>query len=559
VLGVFSTLCCAKFYGVIGSGVCGILTTCGILLYSSELGYATVFFAVSGLACGLLNGHHKLILGGFFMSINFVGLLLIGDFETFTLSIGGVALGTGAYLLVPNRLFKLDTPDMTLPYHVNVSTILDTIEARLKYSAQAIKEVRSSTSSVATAMDKKFKPINLTDEVYNEVCLRCRNRVYCWEKNTLQTREGFTTLATQEKVIVTEMPEVFNWCFKRVDITESFNKNIKRREMLLQNYRNSKIIRQNLYSQMSLAESVINSTMENLLVKYRPKSQISEDVAHSLRESHISHLSVSAYLNELSKTFVEIYTQEEVKELLTLEGEISKVCEKSMEYLNCIYIDGFYRTTFCEKKSYSMELYTAQKVSKDYSICGDTADHFTDCYANQYATLSDGMGRGNSASIDSQLTIRLFKRLAITGMDVNTIADTINPLIMTKSSEESFATLDVLKLDVYSGTADIYKAGATCTIIKNKGDVKIIEGVSYPLGIMDTIKLYNYKLNLNIGDIVVMVSDGIDDTMYQYIKTALTLGNCTDVSVLAQSICNTAYENSNGKYDDITVTVVKIV
>jgi serine/threonine protein phosphatase PrpC len=89
--------------------------------------------------------------------------------------------------------------------------------------------------------------------------------------------------------------------------------------------------------------------------------------------------------------------------------------------------------------------------------------------------------------------------------------------------------------------------------------VKIIEGVSYPLGIMDTIKLYNYKLNLNVGDIVVMVSDGIDDTMYQYIKTALTLGNCTDVSVLAQSICNTAYENSNGKYDDITVTVVKIV
>ncbi|MGN1412193.1 MAG: SpoIIE family protein phosphatase [Oscillospiraceae bacterium] len=559
VLSVLSVLCCAKIYGVVGSGICGILSTCGILLFSSNLGFATIFFAVSGLACGLLSEHNKIISGIFFISINLIGLLLIGDADMFTSSIGGILLGSVIFLVIPSRLLKLDTPTMILNNNTNVSNILDTIEARLKYSAQAIKEARRSTSGVANAIDKKFKPINLTDEVFNEVCLKCRNRSYCWEKNANQTRNGFETLETQEKVVVTEMPEVFNWCFKRLDISESFNRNIKRREMLLKNYKNSMEIRKNLYSQMDLAESIINSTMNNILVKYRPKTQVSEDVSYLLRENHVSYLSVSAYVNDLSKLFIEVYTEDENLGLADLESEISEVCEKSMEFLTINYIDGFYRTIFCEKKSYSMEIYTSQKVSKNYSVCGDTADNFTDCYSNQYAVISDGMGRGNSASIDSQLAVRLFKKLALTGMNIDIIANTINSLIMTKSSEESFATLDVLKLDTYSGTADIYKAGATCTIVKSRGNVKLIEGVSYPLGIMDNVQLYNYKLNLNVGDIIIMVSDGIDESMYQYIKTALTMGNCTDVSVLAQSICNTAFENSSGKYDDMTVTVIKIV
>lgn len=559
VLGVLSILCCAKLYGIVGSGICGILTTCGIFLFSSELGFATIFFAISGLACGLICEHNKLISGIFFISINLIGLLLIGNAEMFTSSIGGILLGSGIYMLIPNKLLKSDTPTMILNNTNNVSTILDTIEARLKYSAQAIKEVRRNTSTVATAIDKKFKPINLTDEVFNEVCLKCRNKSYCWEKNANQTRCGFQALENQEKVVVTEMPEVFNWCFKRLDISESFNRNILRREMLLQNYKNSKEIRKNLYSQLDLAEIIINSTMDNILVKYRPKPQLSEDIASMLRENHITYLSVSAYLNDLSKLFIEIYIQDENLEFINLEREISEVSEKHMEFLTITYIDGFYRVTFCEKKSYCMEVYTAQKVSKGYSVCGDTADNFTDCYSNQYSVISDGMGRGNSASINSQLTAKLFKKLAITGMDIEIIANTINSLIMTKSSEESFATLDILKLDVYSGTADIYKAGATCTILKSKNDVKIIEGVSYPLGIMDKVQLYNYKTNLNIGDIIIMISDGIDDSMYQYIKTALTMGNCSDVSVLAQSICNTAHENSSNQYDDITITVIKIV
>jgi stage II sporulation protein E len=169
------------------------------------------------------------------------------------------------------------------------------------------------------------------------------------------------------------------------------------------------------------------------------------------------------------------------------------------------------------------------------------------------------MGRGNSASIDSQLAVRLFKKLTISGMETPNAMELLNSLIMTKSSEESFATLDVLRLDAYSGTADIYKAGATSSILKLGKDVKLIEGVSYPLGIMDDLTIYDYKFNVNVGDTIIMLSDGVDESIYQYIKTVLVLDSSKNVDILAQNICETAFENYPNTSDDITVTVVRVV
>lgn len=559
--GVVAILCCSKIYGIGGGGICGILSTCGIMLFTSDLGFSTIFFAMGGLACGIVAQHHKSISGIFFICINVIGLMLIGDMNLFALVMGGVLTGTVIYLLIPSKLFRLETDNIILPCTVPDTSFLDTIEARLKYSAQSIKDVRSSTSGIASVMEKKFKVIDITEEVYNEVCCKCRNKPFCWTKNAEQTKENFEILKSCdcENISLSDMPEFFNWCFKRMDIAEAFSRNIKRKELIIQNDKKSKESREVLYSQMKLAETVINSVMENILVRYRPKVQITEDVSMYLRDKHIPFLSVSAYLNDLAKLTIEVYIKDENLEFAELEERISDIAERDMEFLTITLIEDFYRVIFCEVKEYSMKLHTSQKVSKDCSVCGDTADFFTDCNGNQFSVISDGMGRGSSASIDSQLAIRLFKKLAVSGIDVASAVDMINSLIMTKSSEESFATLDILKLDVYSGTADIFKAGAASTIIKLGKEVKLIEGVSYPLGIMDDVTLFNYKFNLNLGDIIIMISDGVDESLYQYIKTVLLLDTCKDVNVLAQNICATACENASGKYDDITVTAIKIV
>ena len=46
VLGVVSILCCSKIYGISGSAICGILSTCGMMLFSPNLGFSTIFFSM---------------------------------------------------------------------------------------------------------------------------------------------------------------------------------------------------------------------------------------------------------------------------------------------------------------------------------------------------------------------------------------------------------------------------------------------------------------------------------------------------------------------------------
>jgi stage II sporulation protein E len=560
-LGVVAILCCAKVYGIVGSGICGILTTCGMLLFNSDLGFATIFFAIGGLACGIVTEQHKTVSGVFFLCINVVGLMLIGDMNLFALVMGGILMGSILYFSIPSRFFKLDNNAIVLPYTIPDTSFLNTIEARLKYSVQSIKDVRLSALGIANAIDKKFKPLDVTQEVYNQVCAKCRNRSFCWDKNPQKTKASFETLKSRdcENISITDMPEFFNWCFKRTEIAEAFVKNTQRKDLIISHEKKSKEDREVLYSQIALAENIITSAMHNIVVRYIPKVQVTEDVSMYLRDSHIPYLSVSSYLNDLAKLTIEVYIRDESLEFVNLEQPLSDIAKRDMEFLTITLIDDFYRVTFCEKKSYAMEVATAQRVSKGCAVCGDTADHYTDCYGNQFAILSDGMGNGNNASIDSQLAVRLFRKLTLSGLDTPNALEVLNSLLMTKSCEESFATLDILKLDVYSGTADIYKAGATSTIIKVGNDVKLIEGVSYPLGIMEDVTLFNYKFNLSVGDVVVMLSDGVDESLYQYIKTVLLLEKCNDIELLAQSFCETALQNHRPPSDDITITVVKIV
>lgn len=559
VLATVGVLCGAKIYGTGGGGVCGILSTCGMLLYSSQLGFSVILYAIGGLVCGMVKEHNRVIYSIFFVCVNVIGLLIIGSMELFTLMIAGLLIGTTIYMLIPNVYLTAETDKQILPCTAPDTSFIGTIEARLKYSAQTIKDVRENSSEIAKAIEKKSKPLDTTSELYKTVCYKCKNYSYCWEKNTLKSKSKFEQLKSLHVVNLSSLPKEFDWCFKRLELVEAFNRLMDRNSLLNLNSKKSKESRDVLYYQLQLVEDVIGSVMNDMLVRYQPKPKIVEEVSAMLRSRRIPYVQVSAYINDNARLTIEMFFNQELSNLEEWEDYLSEVANRDMEYLNTVCIQEVYRATFCEVKEYSMEVYTIQKTSNGYSVCGDTADDYIDCNYHQYAIISDGMGRGSSASLNSQLAVKLFKKLTVAGIGVSTAVDTINSLMLTKSAEEGFATLDVLQLDVYSGTADIYKAGATATIVKSKDSIKLIEGISYPLGIMDSVTLYNHKLNLNIGDIIVMISDGVGESLYQYIKMVLNTSNCGEVDILAKTICDATCKNSTNNNDDVTVTVIKII
>ena len=65
--------------------------------------------------------------------------------------------------------------------------------------------------------------------------------------------------------------------------------------------------------------------------------------------------------------------------------------------------------------------------------------------------LSDGMGIGEKASNESQTAVRLLETLLSSGFTREVALKTINSVLMLRSHRESFATLDMMIFDLYTG------------------------------------------------------------------------------------------------------------
>ena len=140
----------------------------------------------------------------------------------------------------------------------------------------------------------------------------------------------------------------------------------------------------------------------------------------------------------------------------------------------------------------------------------------------------------------------------------------INSRISLMQNKESYSTLDVTILDLYSGKAEIIKNAACNTYIKNKKSINKIALNNLPVGIIDNIELQSETLDVNDGDIYIMCSDGIletkDDTKDDWFEKFLRNVSTNNVQKLADLILAEAIDNNFGvAQDDMTVIVSKIV
>ena len=121
--------------------------------------------------------------------------------------------------------------------------------------------------------------------------------------------------------------------------------------------------------------------------------------------------------------------------------------------------------------------------------------------------ISDGMGSGVEANNSSRTAVKMLNRMLSSGFDRDTSLELINSSMYINSKEDSYATLDVAILDLYTGNMEFMKNGACPTFIKNNKNVSVVKSISLPAGILDKVDLVVYDKDLEDGDIIVMCSD----------------------------------------------------
>ena len=168
------------------------------------------------------------------------------------------------------------------------------------------------------------------------------------------------------------------------------------------------------------------------------------------------------------------------------------------------------------------------------------------------------MGSGTQAAIDSKMVVSLFKRLVTSGIDAVTSIGMINSIMMSKSAEESFATLDVAKVNLDTGELTLIKSGASATLIKHDDSVMMVNASTFPIGIISETKPFVKKFNFTEGDSIVMLSDGVSDKSYQYIKTLMLEKDNIELNSVSKKICENAKTLFYGRRDDITVLTAEL-
>ena len=91
--------------------------------------------------------------------------------------------------------------------------------------------------------------------------------------------------------------------------------------------------------------------------------------------------------------------------------------------------------------------------------------------------------------------------------------------------------------------------------------VRIVEGNSLPLGIIDELKPSVCSTSLNDGDIILLITDGISDAFSSSgeIIDFLRSATAKNPQSLSDQLLSKAIELSNGqKRDDMTVLAVRI-
>lgn len=182
----------------------------------------------------------------------------------------------------------------------------------------------------------------------------------------------------------------------------------------------------------------------------------------------------------------------------------------------------------------------------------------------QGAILSDGMGTGEAAFKESAMVVEMLEELLDAGFPKVTAIQMMNTALVMGREEVRFSTIDMSIFDLYEGTCEILKVGASTTFIKHGKQIEKIHSTSLPIGVIQNLEVESRSRQMEDGDFVIMVTDGVLDAIplgqQEYLMDAiLKKADMINPKEMAHFVLEQVLKASGEvPVDDMTVLVVGI-
>lgn len=508
------------YLGGINMGVTMSIVISSLLVI---IGYIEpAFVAVYGLTA---------LIGGLFLPIGRWGVILgggIGQVLGFMLFGGGkldLSL-MGAYLIaalvsliLPRTYFGLSGWFIEKSREQNEQLHLERVQrimtSRLKHIVGGFEKLGDSFQRVdlkKTDFSRRDMQ-HIIEETGEKMCIDCSMKNFCW-KQDLQTtykhayemidtfkKKGFIAEGEIPKLFKEHCPNASNFAY-----IMSFKMDLLRQDMA---WHNRFIENRALVAEQLKAVAV---TLKNLVQEVEKEIYFNKEEEKMLQESllavGIKLKDIMILENRGKIQSIEIYTSLQEKDCKDL---MATVIEDTLGYK--VTLDS-YR---CQKENYEYKwkIKNTYRVTSGYAVCakedisGDVYT-FMEVDDDQYLlALADGMGSGKVAYEESAATIGMLEDFMDSGFRKDLAVKMINSALILNEKDEVFSTIDVTLIDRKTGMAEFLKAGAATSFILHKNEVTPIRMSTLPIGIVKDVDLEIKRVQLEDGDMVIMITDGI--------------------------------------------------
>ncbi|RAI85055.1 stage II sporulation protein E [Paenibacillus pabuli] len=563
----------------------GVIT--GLILSLADMSavYQMSLLAFAGMLAGMLReGKRAAVALGMLLGSSILSIYLGGPGDVMN-SLWETCAAIVLFMLTPKSMLTAiskyvpGTQDHTKSQHEYAKRIRDVTAERVTRFSQVFRQLSRSFDQMSGAgepVQNEGGMEHFMNAVAEGTCSGCFKKAQCWDSKFIQTYKYMTdvmsSIEANPEMSGKQIPVEWNRvCAKPEEVLE-----VMRAQYGLHQH-NMQWKRQIIDSRQLVAEQLsgVSQVMEDLAKEIQRESeemvQQEEQIRDALESLGLSIHSIEIINLEAGNVEIEIvhaYTRgfDECRKMIA--PLISDVLDEHIAVLNESMLDprqGLATVTFGSAKTFEITTGVAAAAKGGDVMSGDSFSTVELGNGTFAVALSDGMGNGERARMESSAALNILEQLLQSGMDEKLAIKSVNSVLMLRSPEEMYATVDMALIDEYTAETTFMKIGSTPSFIKRGQEVIQVSASNLPIGIIKDIEVDLVTLQLQPGDVLIMMTDGIYDAPGYAVNKELWMKrliqeiDSDDPQEVADCLLESVIRYQQHEiYDDMTVIVGKI-
>ena len=546
-------------------------------------------YSFAGVLAGAVRGFGKFAVAAGFLLGNIILAVYVANYGDLRGVLIETAIACLLFLLFPARLQEkiMQYLPQSKREAITLTPLQDTrlrelTVDRIRNWASIFTELSRSFEQVSSTVQQSQEEHGLQQlftEVSKKVCEGCALYRTCWERDFYRTYQNMldmlSTVELQGKIAIEDLSdELKKRCARLKEMSITIT-------CLYETYKVNKYWHQRLLESRELVSEQlkgISHIMESMSSELEFDVELDGEIDAALK-------------NQFAKMGIpvqEVYTLHKEDGLMEV-GIVKQACQGGMEcrftiapVVSKVVGRGFnVASTNCQLRSgedccafklypalrYSLDVGVAKTGKDGNAVCGDSHSILQLKEGRMALVLSDGMGTGLKAAKESGTIVSLLEHLLESGFGQDLAVKTVNSIMMLRSTEETFSTVDLAIVDLYNGNGTFLKIGAVPSYLVRGHRVAMIKTSALPVGVVENLQFVSVSRVLEEGDLLVMLSDGVldsyrgtDEDQDQWITGILKRLGKIGAQEAADVILEVAQNAAGGRIaDDMTVIVARVL